>query len=251
VSSSNVGLKDPNASAALPQPETGATLVIQTRMIRPLGEQIIIRTIPPLSVGSIIVPDSAKRITHQGTEEGPGTGSDELQYVNRWLFEDMTESMKRIAAGVPISEEDKELLKDLAMRANKSLLPKTETGIIPSNGQGLNFVEAEVIAVGPGKLGHDSTILEELALMLELGRSASVDLGNEPELSRVNELVMRARYPQRQPLSVKPGDRILYHPAVQRFDREIDPESVGLPAGERCFIISEMTSVLAVIERDE
>jgi co-chaperonin GroES (HSP10) len=229
-------------AAALPQPETGATSPIQTRMIRPLGEQIIIRTIPPLSVGSIIVPDSAKRITHQGTEEGPGTGSDELQYVNRWLFEDMTESMKRIAAGVPISETDKELLKDLAMRAKKSLLPKTETGIIPSSGEGLNFVEAEVIAVGPGRRAYDPLLMQDARdFFLAFAEDSTIQVPYDDFLERFSVC--------RQPLSVKPGDRILYHPAVQRFDREIDPESVGLPAGERCFIINEMTSVLAVIER--
>ncbi len=232
-------------AAALPQPETGETAIIQTRMIRPLGEQIIIRTIPQSEVGSIIVPDSAKRITHQGTEEGPGTGSDELQYVNRWLFEDITESLKRISAGVPISESDIELLKDLAMRANRSLLPKTETGIIPSNGQGLNFVEAEVIAVGPGKrMKGDPDLLLEMTEALTMGRLMSFHIGNEPQLSHVNQLLDRARNPrERIPPLVKPGDRILYHPAVQRFDRRVE----GLGEGEY-FIIRE-ESVLAVIER--
>jgi hypothetical protein len=52
-------------AAALPQASTVTEARIPHRFIRPLGEQIIIRTIPPLSVGSIIVPDSAKRITHK------------------------------------------------------------------------------------------------------------------------------------------------------------------------------------------
>src|ERR1700679_2476927 len=135
--------------------------------IEPIGEQLIIQCNPPEAVGSIIIPDAAKRITHQGTEEGPGTGSEEMQYVNRWLFEDITESMKRIASGIPISPADMELLKDLAIRANKWILPKTETGIIPSSGEGLNFVEATVIACGPGKRGRDETLVAEMVIALE------------------------------------------------------------------------------------
>ncbi len=52
------------------------------------------------------------------------------------------------------------------------------------------------------------------------------------------------------PLQVKPGDRILYHPAVQSFDRKIPAELLGLPATEECYICNEMTSVLAVLERE-
>jgi hypothetical protein len=34
------------------------------------------------------------------------------------------------------------------------------------------------------------------------------------------------------PLEVKSGDRILYHPAVQSFDRKINPELIGLKPEE-------------------
>jgi co-chaperonin GroES (HSP10) len=177
-------------AAALPQPKTGATPVIQTRMIRPLGEQIIIRTIPPLSVGSIIVPDSAKGITMMGDK-----GASDA----------------------------------------------------------VHFVEAEVIAVGPGKRGKDRRVFDEMVRILE-GWNAAADFDAATGFMLdlpipVDKLLELAKRDYRIPPLVKPGDRILYHPAVQRFDREIDPESIGLPAGERCFIVSEMTSVLAVIER--
>jgi co-chaperonin GroES (HSP10) len=87
-------------------------------------------------------------------------------------------------------------------------------------------------------------LIDDLADMLSLARSPSIDLGNEPDLSHVNDLIQRARNPQlRIPPLVKPGDRILYHPAVQRFDRKVE----GLGEGEY-FIIRE-ESVLAVIER--
>ena len=212
-------------------------------MIKPLGEQIIIRLLPPDSVGLIIIPDSAKRITQQGTNDGPGSGSNELQYVNRWLFEDMTESMKRISAGTPISDEDMELLKDLVHRANRSILPKTATGIIPSNGAGVNFVEAEVIAVGPGKRKRDPGLLNDLAWALQLQK---LDL---LETRQYNSVLNRALHPElREPLIVKPGDRILYHPAVQAFDRRIDADVLGFSEGE--FFIIREESVLAILDSE-
>jgi co-chaperonin GroES (HSP10) len=168
-------------AAALPQSETGATSVIQ-RQIRPLGEQIIIRVLPPLSVGSIIIPDSAKGSTHQG-EKG-----------------------------------------DL-----------------------VHFVEAEVVAVGPGKRGNgDPTLIDDLVWKVD-----QLAMHDHGAVEGTQALIDRAsnRYAP-IPLQVKPGDRILYHPAVQSFDRRIPAELLGLPATEECYICNEMTSVLAVLERD-
>jgi co-chaperonin GroES (HSP10) len=199
MSSSDVGLERQDASemplreessAALPQPETGATPVIQTRMIRPLGEQIIIRTIPQSEVRSIIIPDSAKGITMIGDK----------------------------------GESD-----------------------------AVHFVEAEVIAVGPGKRTKgDPDLLLEMAEVLKGRWDFVATKFNPVEIAakirenedRVLGLIDRAENPQlRIPPLVKPGDRILYHPAVQRFDRKVE----GLGEGEY-FIIRE-ESVLAVIER--
>jgi hypothetical protein len=52
------------------------------------------------------------------------------------------------------------------------------------------------------------------------------------------------------PLQVKPGDRILYHPSVQSFDRKIPAELLGLPSTEECYICNEQTSVLAILDRE-
>jgi co-chaperonin GroES (HSP10) len=167
-----------NAAAALPQASTAPEARIQ-RLIRPLGEQIIIRVFPPSSVGSIIIPDSAKGSTHQG-EKG-----------------------------------------DL-----------------------VHFVEAEVVAVGPGKRGKDSRLMQDMAdLLRAFQEDSTTQLDVELLLERFDrgELI---------PLTVKPGDRILYHPAVQSFDRRIDPELLGLPASEECYICNEMTSVLAILEKE-
>jgi co-chaperonin GroES (HSP10) len=172
---------------------TGATLESQPlRTIRPLGEQIIIRVFPPSSVGSIIIPDSAKGSTHQG-EKG-----------------------------------------DL-----------------------VHFVEAEVVAVGPGKRGRNRHLLPDMILALK--DAAQLIDSHEPiEIhGQNNDFVERlydlAREAGKQdtliPLQVKPGDRILYHPSVQSFDRRIPAELLGLPATEECYICNEMTSVLAVLDR--
>lgn len=238
-------------AAALPPLSSASAARIQN--IRPLGDQIIIRLIQPESVGSIIVPDSAKRITHQGEDDGPGSGSEELQYVNRWLFEDITESLKRILTGMPLTDADKEALKDLVFRANRALLPKNATGIIPQNGAGLNFVEAEVVAVGPGRRAKSPDLIEALAHALQFhiepprGRT---DLHDAEEFflrlfQKHQELIRRARQDELIPLSVKVGNRVWYHPSVQRFDRQID-----LGDGETYFIIGEH-SVLAVLGEDE
>jgi hypothetical protein len=64
-------------------------------------------------------------------------------------------------------------------------------------------------------------------------------------------LVYRADNPDTLiPLQVKPGDRILYHPSVQSFDRRIPAELLGLPSTEECYICNEQTSVLAILERE-
>jgi co-chaperonin GroES (HSP10) len=169
------------------------TLESQPRRIRPLGDQIIIRVFPPSSVGSIILPDSAKGSTHQGEK-----------------------------------------------------------------GDFVHFVEAEVVAVGPGRRGKESGLIDKLADALEYYADpprARTDLHDDAEFYRLKmernrELIRRARKDSPIPLQVKPGDRILYHPSVQRFDRKIDPAMIGLPDTEECYIVSEQTSVLAVLERE-
>jgi len=164
--------------------------------IQPLGEQIIIRTIPQDQVGSILIPDTAKGITQMGSK----------------------------------GESD-----------------------------AVHFVEAEVISVGPGKRQKgDPFLVNDLALALDiLNRQSGVF---EPHIVDVAALLKRARDRQTRlaPL-VKPGDKILYHPAVQKFDREITHlmngdapvsfDKCGKPLpGSKYFIIRE-ESVLAVIER--
>ena len=155
------------------------------RTIRPLGEQIIIRVFPPSSVGSIIIPDSAKGSTHQG-EKG-----------------------------------------DL-----------------------VHFVEAEVVAVGPGRRGKDSKLIEHLTDCCKTWMNAQ-ETDHAQLALNTYELIMRSENRDSPiPLQVKPGDRILYHPAVQSFDRKIPAELLGLPTTEECYICNEMTSVLAVLERE-
>ena len=111
----------------------------------------------------------------------------------------------------------------------------------------LNFVEANVIACGPGKRGKDETLVADMADLLRLFIDPESDV--MVPYDSVRQLLARAEDPNaRQPLIVKAGDRILFHPSVQRFDREIEPESIGLPANSgRCFIIRE-DSVLGIIE---
>jgi co-chaperonin GroES (HSP10) len=168
-------------TSALPQ-AVAASEAVSQRQIRPLGEQIIIRVIPPFSVGSIIIPDSAKGSTHQG--EG---------------------------------------------------------------GSMVHFVEAEVVAVGPGRRGHDRKFVDACIVLME---AIVREWDAETVQNRAEVLLARAQQTLHHPLQVKPGDRILYHPAVQRFDRKIDPALIGLPDTEECYICNEMTSVLAILERE-
>jgi co-chaperonin GroES (HSP10) len=210
--------------------------------IRPLGEQIIIRTIPQQKVGSIIIPESAKRISYQGSVKG--APSDELQYVNRRLFEQMTETLRMIVAGVPMDDSDLEWLGDLHKRAQKQVLPRAAKAIPNTSGEAINFVEAEVMEIGPGKRSKsDQKLLGELAHMLELSINHMLRYDHGLKmLERVSN-----SSDTRVPFLVKPGDHILYHPAVQRFDREITHLMDDEPE-RRWFIIRE-ESVLAVIER--
>lgn len=160
------------------------------RTIQPLGEQIIIRTIPQDSVGSILIPDSAKGITMMG-EKG-------------------------------------------AMDA-------------------VHAVDAEVVAVGPGKRQKgDQTLTDDLLYALNF----VWDHKNNAEAcdgypSRIADLHRRAENQgDRIPPQVKPGDKILYHPAVQKFDRDITEvmRNGNDVNGAKYFMIRE-ESVLAVIER--
>ncbi len=187
------------ASTALPQPETGASLVSQThRSIRPLGEQIIIRVLPPKSVGSIIIPDSAKGSTHQGED-----------------------------------------------------------------GSLVHFVEADVIAVGPGKRGKRETLLPSLIHLLNDiaayldGFAAGIGTQDSQRSDSLYWSDISRRWATRAsedtliPLQVKAGNRILYHPAVQSFDRKINPELIGLkPEEGDCYIIGEH-SVLAILDMEK
>lgn len=123
----------------------------------------------------------------------------------------------------------------------------------------LNFVEANVIACGPGKRGKGVVFIEHARVFLmQLVDNISASLDDETRdyswmpdqaMSEAKRILKLAdNETGRLSLIVKPGDRILFHPSVQRFDREIDPESIGLPANSgRCFIIRE-DSVLGIIE---
>jgi co-chaperonin GroES (HSP10) len=155
------------------------------RTIKPLGEQIIIKALPPDRVGSIIIPDSAKAITKTG----------ESSLVNQ-----------------------------------------------------LNFVEAEVIAVGTGKRAKDPGLVAELIELLEYFHTPLAH-SRSPHPARVASALHRARNGHRVPFSVKPGDRILFHPSVQRFDRKIDSHLLGFSEGE--FYIIREESILAVLDEYE
>jgi co-chaperonin GroES (HSP10) len=240
-------------TTALPQSSTPSTESANTKApscpIRPLGEQIIIRTIPQQKVGSIIIPESAKRISYQGASKG--APSDELQYVNRRLFEQMTETLRMIVAGVPMDDSDIEWLTDLHKRAQKQVLPRAAKAIPNTSGEAINFVEAEVMTVGPGKRVHDLTLLRDMAALLADWRFALriSDFTSNSDLNGETEALLgRFCAHQRQPLSVKPGDHILYHPAVQRFDREITHLMNDEPE-RRWFIIRE-ESVLGIVGED-
>jgi co-chaperonin GroES (HSP10) len=155
------------------------------RTIKPIGEQIIIRTFPPSKIGSIIIPDSAKGITQMGSK-----GTDDA----------------------------------------------------------IHFVEAEVIAVGTGLRAHDPGLVTDMARELRKWAHPMAPTKTVQSLDIVDAILSRAENGKRQPFMVKPGDRILYHPAVQKFDRQIPPEWIGLEPGEgECFIIRE-ESVLAILD---
>ena len=106
----------------------------------------------------------------------------------------------------------------------------------------VHFVEAEVVAVGPGKSSKgDPRLADDMAEALQMAI-----LGSLPR-EQYDSLLHRAdTRNNRIPLAVKAGDRILYHPAVVSFDREIDGHLLDLP-GETLYIIGEH-SILAVIE---
>lgn len=156
--------------------------------IQPLGEQVIIRTIPTDSIGLIIVPPSAKGITQKGS--------------------------------------------------------KGEKDVV-------HFVEAEVIAVGPGKQRKgDRTLVTDLLYAVGfLWAHRDDPAACEGYQTRIADFHKRAdNQNARIPPLVKSGDKILYHPAVQSFDREItDLMSNGDANGSRWFIIRE-DSVLAILE---
>ncbi len=148
-------------------------------MIQPLGNQIIIRTLPPESWKGIIIPDSSRGSTIVGAK-----GAEDA----------------------------------------------------------VHFVEAEVIAVGPGMQSKgDLHLADDMAYALQ--RAVIGELPRE----EYDRLLDRAehRY-ERIPVSVKPGDRVLYHPAVKSFDREIDGEQLGFGKGD--FYICGEHSIMAVLE---
>jgi co-chaperonin GroES (HSP10) len=222
-------------AAALPVAETADEASIQQKgfvlPIKPLGNQLIIRTLPPDSIGSILVPDSAKAMTL--------TGSKETKASHYIIEADVYRGVKDILQG--------HIRKDAGAIVRGFLGAKTNANQANLN-DAVHFVEAEVIAVGPGKRFQDRTILKELAYCLE---------NPEPlEPALLASLLKRARDPQMfMPPIVQVGDLIHYHPAVQRFDRDItdivlrysDQREEDLK-GSRFFLIRE-ESVLAVIER--
>jgi co-chaperonin GroES (HSP10) len=199
--------------------------------IQPLGEQIIIRTIPQDSVGSVLIPDTAKSITMMGSK--PGVKVD--AYV---VDADLFNEMLNVTRGIKCRD-----LKGLIRRAEKAptVAPRDNPG------DAVHFVEAEIVSVGPGKRQKgDPQLVRDLwdALLCMFA-------GLENEVPEVRRHLLEERVETQgrriHPL-VKPGDKILYHPAVQRFDREITHLMNGnAKPGEKYFIIRE-ESVLAVIE---
>jgi co-chaperonin GroES (HSP10) len=110
-----------------------------------------------------------------------------------------------------------------------------------SDGSMVNFVKAEVIAVGPGRRRVDSDLLPEVVATLERVLSNNGPLTN----ARIRELLKRIADPvELIPLDVKPGDTILYHPSVRNFDRSVDVDGV------EHFLIGEH-SLLAIVNLDE
>jgi co-chaperonin GroES (HSP10) len=176
-------------------------------MIQPLGNQIIIRTLPPESWKGIIIPDTSRGSTIVGAK-----GAEDAAH----------------------------------------------------------FVEAEVIAVGPGtRRKGDPDVVDALADLVEAIRERMIrdEVPHPTATDALNQqyklfgdlfdmlnakcddahLLERARNRTGfLELSVKPGDRVLYHPAVKSFDREIDGHHIGLGDGD--YYICGEHSILAVIE---
>jgi co-chaperonin GroES (HSP10) len=135
------------------------------------------------------------------------------------------------------------------------VIPQTARGATITGDKGAedaaHFVEAEVIAVGPGKRRKgDPDVIAEIAHMLRcfIGQTdARLPLPGMVDQCRA--LIERAenRTAFLEPF-VKPGDRVLYHPAVQKFDRQIDGAMIGYEDGFDYFIVGEH-SIMAVIER--
>lgn len=107
----------------------------------------------------------------------------------------------------------------------------------------VNFVLAEVVAVGPGRPRVDSDLVPALVAALQMWSLAGFPSAAQFVFKQqhTEELLKRA-YDSAEliPLDVKPGDRILYHPSVRNFDRSVD---IG---GVEHFIIGEH-SLLAIV----
>lgn len=130
------------------------------------------------------------------------------------------------------------------------VIPQTARSATMTGAKGgedaVHFVEAEVIAVGPGKRRKgDPDLVADLVYALQLvrGRNTGPNVAVDYEA-----LIERAenRTAFLEP-SVKPGDRVLYHPAVQKFDREIDGAMIGRADDGKYYIVGEH-SIMAVLE---
>jgi len=210
-------------AAALPVAETASKAYSQP--IQPLGEQIIIRTIPVGSIGSILIPDSAKSITMMSSKERPASD-----------FIISADLLKDLELAISGKRFDFRNLKGRIDAAKKVPLQADTSSAV-------HFVEAVVIAVGPGKRQKgDPTLVEDLLRFVTDKRGFW------------SHLTERAKNQNARiaPL-VKPGDHILYHPAVQKFDRDITAimqsqlKLEGEDPQAKYFIIRE-ESVLARID---
>lgn len=210
-------------------------------MIRPLGDQLIIRLIEPGSVGSIILPDSAKGITLLGSGS-PHEVEDATDYlINARLFEEVIQALNEDRRAANPARQQK-WRQEVAAK-----LEKARSMPIPNNlSNAVHFVEAEVVAVGPGRSSNgDPTLIADLVRKLD-----QLAMHDQGAVEGTQALIDRAAKRNRLiPLSVRVGNRILFHPSVQRFDREIEPVLVGEIEG-RFFIIRE-DSVLAILEEEQ
>jgi co-chaperonin GroES (HSP10) len=110
----------------------------------------------------------------------------------------------------------------------------------------VHFVQAEVIAVGPGKRAKGDP--ELIPHMITGLRDAAEWIANNHDrnplfVEQLYELARKAGKVERVPLLVKPGDKILYHPSVETFDRKLEQFRDD---GDYYIILEN--SVLAVIE---